>query len=133
MLEKLDEMQGVQRAKRSIEQRKELLFQQLDLSGLEGWSSKNWAASCTLLAEYHDICSLEPGELGCDELVKHEIKVIDDEPLKERFWRILTPMVDEVHAHMQDMLEVDSLSKSEPMVQCCCAGAQEEWRSAFLH
>ena len=37
-LEKLDEMQGIQKTKRSVEQRKEALFQQLDLSGLEGWS-----------------------------------------------------------------------------------------------
>ena len=45
MLEKLDKMQGIQRTKMSVEQRKEALFQQLDLSGLEGWSAKNWAAA----------------------------------------------------------------------------------------
>ena len=41
MLEKLDEMQGFQRSKISVEQRKEALLQQLDLSGLEGWSPQN--------------------------------------------------------------------------------------------
>ena len=41
MLEKLDKMQGIQRVKMSVEQRKEALFQQLDLSGLEGWSTQN--------------------------------------------------------------------------------------------
>ena len=40
-LKKPDEMQGVQRAKMSVKQRKEGIFQQLDLSGLEGWSTKN--------------------------------------------------------------------------------------------
>ena len=40
-LEKLDEVQGIQRSKMSVEQRKEALFQQLDLSGLEGWSPQN--------------------------------------------------------------------------------------------
>ena len=35
-LEKLDEMHGIQRTKMSVEQSKEALFQQLDLSGLEG-------------------------------------------------------------------------------------------------
>ena len=61
MLEKLDEMQGIQRTKMSVEHRKEMLFLQLDLSPLKGWSSKTWAATHTLLAKYHDIFSLESG------------------------------------------------------------------------
>ena len=48
----------------------------------------------TLLAEYHDIFSLEPGGLGCMDLAKHEIMVIDNEPFKESFWRIPPLMVD---------------------------------------
>ena len=88
MLEKLDKMQGIQRTKMSVEQRKEALFQQLELSGLEGWSIKNQAAAQALLAKYHDIFSLEPGELGCNDLAKHKIKVIDNEPFKERLQRI---------------------------------------------
>ena len=70
MFEKLDEMQGIQ---------------QLDLSGLVGWFTKNQAATHAILAEYHDIFSFEPGEFGCTDLAKHEIKVTDDEPFKERF------------------------------------------------
>ena len=106
MLEKLDKIQGVQGAKMLVKQRRKVHFQQLNLSGLEGWSPKNQAATHTLLAEYHDIFSLEPWELGCTELMKHAIKAVDDEPFKERFWRIPPPMVDEVHAHVKEMLEV---------------------------
>ena len=40
-LEKLEEMQGIQQTKMSIEQRKEMFLQQLDLSGLEGWLEQN--------------------------------------------------------------------------------------------
>ena len=47
MLKKLDKIQGIQWAEMLVEQRKEALFQQLDLSGLEGWSAKNWAATHT--------------------------------------------------------------------------------------
>ena len=54
-LEKPDEIQGVQRVKMLTGQGKGALFQQLDFSGLEGWSAENWAAACTLLVEYHDI------------------------------------------------------------------------------
>ena len=115
MLEKLDEMQGIQRAKMSVEQRKEVLFQQLNLSGLEGWSAKNQAATYTLLAEYHDIFSREHGELGYTDLAKHEVKVINDEPFKERFWRIPPPMVDEVCAHMKEMLEAGAIHPSQSL------------------
>ena len=40
-LEKLEEMQGVQQTRMSVEQRKERIFQQQDFSGLEEWSVKN--------------------------------------------------------------------------------------------
>ena len=58
---------GSNRVKMLVEQRKEALFQQLDLYGLEAWSPKNQAATHTLLAEYHNIFSLEPGKLGCTD------------------------------------------------------------------
>ena len=59
-LEKLDEIQGIQQTKMMVEQRKKLLFQQLDLFGLGKWSDRNKAATQALLAEYHDIFSQEP-------------------------------------------------------------------------
>ena len=86
-LERLDKIQGSQHMRMSVEWRKETLFQQLDLSGLEGWSEGHQAAAQTLLAEYHDIFSLEPGDLGTD-MVKHEIRITDEKPFKERFQRI---------------------------------------------
>ena len=56
------------------------------------------------------------------DLVKHEIRVVDDEPFKERFQRIPPPMVDEVHAHMKEMLEVGAictLVKAHGVMQLC--------------
>ena len=44
-----------------IGERKKLLFQQLDLSGLDMWPDGNQVADWSLLTEYHDIFSLEPG------------------------------------------------------------------------
>ena len=82
-LEKLDEIHSIQQNKMMVGQRKKLLFQQLDLSGLDKWSGRNQVAAWALLVEYHDICSMELRELGCTDLVKHEIRVIDGEPFKE--------------------------------------------------
>ena len=90
-----------------------MLFQQVELPGLEEWSDKIQAAARVLLAEYHDIFSLEPGELGCTDLLKHEIRVIDDEPFKERFQRIPPTMVDEVCAHIKEMFEAGTIHPSQ--------------------
>ena len=108
-LEKLNEIQGIQQTRMSVEWMKEMLFQQLELSGLEGWSDKNQAATTVPVTQYHDIFSLELGELGCTDLAKHEIRVIDDEPFKKRFWGISLPMVDEVHAHMKEIMEAGAI------------------------
>ena len=75
-LEKLAQMQGIQQTKMAVEQRKKLLFQQLDSSDLDKLSDKNQVAAQALLPEYHDIFSLEPGDLGCMDLAKHEIRAL---------------------------------------------------------
>ena len=96
-----------------VERRKELLFQQMDLSDLDKWSDGNQVASQAMLDEYHDIFSLEPKELGCMDLAKCEIRVVDDEPFKERFQRISPLMVDEVCAHVKEILEVGVIHPSK--------------------
>ena len=72
----------------------------------------NHVSAHTLLTKYHDIFFLESGELGCIDLAKHEIRVVDDEPFKKRFWRIPLSMVEEVRAHVKEMLEVDTIHSS---------------------
>ena len=42
-LEKLDKIQGIHQTKMMVKQRKKILLQQLDLSGLDKWSDGNWA------------------------------------------------------------------------------------------
>ena len=42
-------------------------------------------AAHQLLAEYHDVFSLDPVELGCTHSTEHIIKVTDDTPFKEQF------------------------------------------------
>ena len=75
-----------------------------------------------MLAEYHDIFSLESWELGCTDLAKHDIRVVDDEPFKERLWRIPPLMLDEVHALVKEMLEVGTIHpvKAHCVMQLCC-------------
>ena len=112
-LEKVDEIQGIGQTQMMIEWQKETLLQQLDLSGLEEWSWANHMSAHAPLTKYHNVFSLEPGKLGCMSLTKHDTWLVDDEPFKERFQRIPPPMVEEVRAHMKEMLEAGAIHPSQ--------------------
>ena len=72
-----------QTPKLTMSERQEKLFEELDLCGLESWPPKLAASAWSLLAEYHNVFSLEPSELGCTHSIKHVIKVTNDTPFKE--------------------------------------------------
>ena len=93
------------------------LFEELDLSGLESWPPELAASTWSLLAEYHDIFSLEPSELGCTHSTKHVIKVTDDTLFKECFRQIPPPLVEEVYVHLQEILDWGMIWPSQS-VQC---------------
>ena len=83
VMEVLDETQGLQASKLTAKQRQEKLLEELDLSGLESWHPKLADSAWSLLAEYHDVFSLEPSKLCCSHSTEHVIKVIDNTPFKE--------------------------------------------------
>ena len=47
------------------------------------------------------------------DIVKHVIRVVDNEPFKERFLRIPPPMVEEVRAYMKEMLEAGAIHPNQ--------------------
>ena len=51
--------------KLTAKQTQEKLFKKLDLSGLRSWPSELVDSAWSLLADYHNIFSLEPSELSC--------------------------------------------------------------------
>ena len=51
--------------KLTVEERRKILFEKLELTGLESWTEENKERALDLLAEYHDIFTLEDGEMGC--------------------------------------------------------------------
>ena len=96
----LDEAQGLQMLKLTMKQRQEKLFEELYLSGLESWPPELADPAQSLLAEYHDVFSLEPSELGYTHSIKHVIKVTGNTLFKEQFRWIPPPLVEEVHTHL---------------------------------
>ena len=87
------------------EQRRDKLLETIDLSGLEAWDNSQRADARSLLREYHDIFSLDPGEIGKTDLTEHKIHLTDEVPFKERFRKIPQPLVEEVRTCLRDMLE----------------------------
>ena len=70
-------------SKLMIRQRCSKLFDELDLSGLDTWAPELADEACQLLAEYHDVFSLDLADLGCTHSTEHTIKVTDETPFKE--------------------------------------------------
>ena len=98
----------------SEEERQRTLFEKLDLSGLETWDAKAAKQARSLLAEYHDLFSLEKNEIGCTKAAEHviELKDPDATPFKEWFRRIPPPQVDEVREHLKLMLDTGAIRLS---------------------
>ena len=66
-----------------------------------------------MLMEHHHIFSLDKNEISCTDSVKHIIKLMDDEPFKERFRRIALPLLEEVWENLQDMLDGGAIQPSK--------------------
>ena len=101
------------RAKLTIEERRKIFFEKLELSGLGSWTERNKERALDLLAEYHDIFTLEDEEMGCTEATKHKIKVMDLKPFKERPRNIPSGLLEEVKDHLDYMLDVGAIKPSK--------------------
>ena len=105
MMEASGEAQGLHTPKLSVKQRQEKLLKELNLSGLESWPPELADSAQSLLAEYHNVFTLEPSKLGCIHSTEHVIKVTNNTPFKEQFRQIPLPLVEEVCTHLQEMLD----------------------------
>ena len=103
--------------KLSTQQRQELLLTALErdsgLDRLKDWPPELARQAKALLLEFHHVFSLEPNEIGCTDATKHIIELMKDEPFKKRFRRIAPPLVDEVHQHIQEMLDGSAIRPSQ--------------------
>ena len=113
MIDTLDEAQGIQTQKLTTEQRQEKLFEKLDLSSFGTWLPELADSAHSLLVEYHNIFSSEPCKLGCTHLTEHVIKVTNYAPFKEWFRQIPPPLVEEIHAPLQEMLDSGTVCPSQ--------------------
>ena len=89
------------------------MFKKLELSGLESWTEENKERALNLLAKYHDIFTLEDGEMGCTEATEHKMEVTDHKPFKERPRNIPSGLLEEVKDHLDHMIHVGVIKPSK--------------------
>ena len=88
------------------------LFTKLDLSGTQDWSEDLQQKVHDLMVEYQHLFALNDLELGKTSKVKHEIRLSNPVPFKDKYHQIPPHKFDEVQSHLQDMLKVGVIQKS---------------------
>ena len=114
----------------TLKQHQELLMKVLEENGslgkLKGWKEETALKAKQLLMEFHHIFCLEKNEMGGTDTTEHVIELLPeaDEPFKERFRRIAPLEVEEVHQHIQEMLNGGAI----PPPQSPCNAIKLVWK-----
>lgn len=81
----------------------------LDLSAL---TEQKQTDVKSLLHKYHSVFSAHDGDLGCTNLISHDIPLLDDVPVKQRYRRIPPSEYEAVKAHINQLLESEVIRES---------------------
>ena len=88
------------------------ILEKIDLTGIESWIEQQQYSVKKLLEEYQHLFALNLKELGKTSLVQHEIKLSNNIPFNERYWRIPPHQYEEVRKHLQEMLDIGAIQRS---------------------
>ena len=99
----------------SLMVRQEKLLKKLNLDGLAHWSPRNAAVAREFVLAYHNVFMLESNELGCTSAIEHKIHIDNSKPFKEWFRCIPPPLLEEVCASLQDMLDARAIHPSQSL------------------
>ena len=88
------------------------VLDQLNLEGLNAWTADQQQMAKDLLIDSAGVFSKNNLDLGRCNMLKHNIKITDPQPFKERYRRIPSHLYEEVKAHLQEMVEVGAIRRS---------------------
>lgn len=77
-------------------------IEELDLSAL---ADQDQVEVRSLLQKYSSVFSAHDGDLGCTKLIAHDIPVLDDVPVRQRYRHIPPSEYEEAKAHVNQLLE----------------------------
>ena len=112
-IEDLEDLEQVKEPKlESLSPEKEkLLFEKIDLSGANEWSSEDQEKLKELFREYGQLFALDDLDLGHTSIVKHKIELDDYRPFKDRYRQIPPHQYEEVRKHLNKMLKIGAIRK----------------------
>lgn len=87
----------------------EALIQALDLSALPAPEQKKVQM---LLQKHKAVFSAHEGNLGCTDLIQHEIPLLDHAPIRQRYRRIPPSDYEAVKSHIHQLLEANVIRES---------------------
>ena len=93
-------------------EKERLLFEKIDLSGIIDWNQEEQKQVRELFKEYGWLFAIDDLDLGHTSVIKHEIKLNDYTPCKERYRCIPPHQYEEVKKHLKEMLEIGAIRKS---------------------
>lgn len=80
--------------------------------GLSALGEREQSEVQALLQEYRAVFSTRDGDLGCTNLISHEIPLLDNVPVRQRYRRIPPSEYEEVKAHIDQLLEANVIRES---------------------
>lgn len=84
-------------------------FGTIDLAPL---SAEEQSKVRSLLFKYSSVFSTHDGDLGCTNLINHEIPLLDDVPVRQRYRRIPPSEYEVVKEHINQLLEAQVIQES---------------------
>ena len=93
-------------------ERRDKIFSKLDLTSYDDWTQDQRDVMNATIECYHHIFAVEDLELGRTNLVKHEIKLTNYVPFKQRYRRIPPHQYEEVRKHLDEMLRMGAIRRS---------------------
>lgn len=101
----------------------------IDLPSLEGLSEQEAEQVKQLLNKYQVVFSTVEGDIGCTALIKHEIPLVDDRPVRQPYRRIPPSQYESVRSHIQQLLDSRVIRESSSPLVPNCSSAEEGWNN----
>ena len=99
----------VDRMPLSLEQM-EILFEQIKLEeGRAEWTEEQKHRVKSVIEKYSFLFAMNSLDLGRTDLIKHQIKLKDYTPIKDRYRRIPPHQYEEVRKHLKEMLDIRAI------------------------
>ncbi|XP_059360625.1 uncharacterized protein LOC132098573 [Carassius carassius] len=89
-----------------------VILESLDSVDLGGLSVEEQEQVRVLLHEYQNVFSIHEGDLGCTNLLSHEIPLTDDVPVRQRYRRIPPSEYEVVKTHISQLLNSQVIRES---------------------